>query len=303
VVALKPGDGRHPSANAARGTLTQVHVAERIPRVGNRPNGIAIANGELWVTSRDQPTITVIDAATGRELPQHPVVGAGASDVASTGRIVWVAANPSPRVMGLDARTGRVVRRLDLSAPPVGLAVEPGSLWVATSGAENALVHYDEAGRRLRRIALPHSVNAVAAAAGAVWVAEHQAADVLRVDPRTGKRTRWTTLLAPASALSFSGGYVWATISGADSIKKISPRQRGGPTTAVGHRPVQALVAGGRLFVSSNTDHTVWVMDPRTFAVQGRPHVGVNPYALAADAGNVWVTCTGDDTVARIAYR
>jgi DNA-binding beta-propeller fold protein YncE len=292
--------------NAAHGGSPRVRVVQTIPHIGHRPNGIAIAGGDLWVTSLDQPTITRIDAVSGRQRAQHPVVGAGASDVASTGAIVWVAANPAPRVVGLDARTGRVVRRLDLRAPPAGLAVGLGSLWVATSGApgENALVRYDETGRFLRRTPLPHSVYAVAAGSGAVWVAEHDVPQVLRVDPATGKTKVWTRLLAPASALSSSGGYIWATMSGAGLITRISPRPCGCPTTAVGHRPVQALVAGGRLFVSSNTDHTVVVMDPRTLTVEGQPlRVGVNPYALAADERNVWVTGTGENDITRIAYR
>jgi streptogramin lyase len=195
---------------------------------------------------------------------------------------------------------------LDLRAPPAGLAVGLGSLWVATSGApgENALLRYDTAGRFLRRTPLPHSVYAIAAGSGAVWIAEHDVPRVLRVDPDTGKTEVWSRLLAAASALSLSGGHLWATMSGAGLITRISPRERGGQTTSVGHRPAQALIAGGRLFVSSNTDHTVVVMDPRTLAVEGKPlRVGLNPYALAADDRNVWVTGTGESDITRIAYR
>jgi DNA-binding beta-propeller fold protein YncE len=299
VLALTTGD-------AAKRGSPPVRVVRTIPHIGHRPNGIAIANGDLWVTSLTQKTITRIDAASGRQRAQHPVVGTGASDVVSTGRIVWIAANPSPRIVGLDARTGRVVRRVDLDAPPAGLAVGLGSLWVATSGSpkQNALLRYDETGRFLRRTPLPHSVYAVAAGSGAVWVAEHDIPQVLRVDPRTGKTAVWMRMLAPASALSYSGGYVWATMSGASLIARLSPRRCGCPTTAVGHRPMQALVAGGRLFVSSNTDHTVVVMDPRKLTVEGKPlRVGVNPYALAADARHVWVTGAGEDDVTEIAYR
>ena len=66
-------------------------VTQTIRHVGHRPNGIAIVNGELWVTSADDAGVTRIDMATGKELRRHPVVGRGASALVGAGGSVWVA--------------------------------------------------------------------------------------------------------------------------------------------------------------------------------------------------------------------
>jgi DNA-binding beta-propeller fold protein YncE len=297
-------NGRPPRARAA---APAVRVTQTIRHVGQRPNGIAIANGDLWVTSFDQPWVTRIEASTGRERRQHPRVGLGASSVASAGTSVWVAAKLARRVVRIDARSGRVTARLDPHAPPWRLAAGLGSVWVATSSTApggNQLVRYDDAGRELGRIPMPRGATAVTTGSGAVWVAEQDVPDVLRLDPHTGRTVVWAKLLVPASALYYGGGYVWATLGSADSIARINIRRGGAVTTAVGHRPVHAVAAGGRLFVTSNTDHTVLVINPRTALVEGAPlHVALNPFAIAADDRAVWVTGLGENTVTRIAYR
>ena len=58
------------------------------------------------------------------------------------------------------------------------------------------------------------------------------------------------------------------------------------------------------MFVASNTDHTVVVLDPRTLHVKGEPvSVPFNPYGLTADEHGVWVTGQAGNTVTRLAYR
>ena len=75
-------------------------------------------------------------------------------------------------------------------------------------------------------------------------------------------------------------------------------------TTAVPRDPVGLAVAGGHVFVASNTRHRVAVLDPARLR---RPplaelRVPLNPYAVAAGAGRVWVTGMARDTLTRIAY-
>ena len=63
-------------------------------------------------------------------------------------------------------------------------------------------------------------------------------------------------------------------------------------------------MAGGRLYVTSNADHTVLTMNPRTVDQEGRPlRVSHNPYAITADARDLWVTGLGENTLTEIAYR
>ena len=74
-------------------------------------------------------------------------------------------------------------------------------------------------------------------------------------------------------------------------------------TTAVAQGPAQLAVAGGRVFVASNTDHTVVVLNPKTVRRSGKPlQVPLNPYGVVAGAGHVWVTGLGKNTVTRLDY-
>ncbi len=292
----------------ARAATPTARVVKTIRHVGLRPNGIAVARGDLWVTSFEQPWVTRIDAATGRERHQHPRVGLGSSAVVTAGGSVWVAAKEARRVVRIDARTGHVTKKLDPGGPPARLAVGLGSLWVGTRSSvpgEDVLVRYSLDGRELRRIPMPGGVDAVTTGAGAVWVAQLGDPVILRVEPSTGKTVVWLTLNAQATALSYGGGHLWASLNSADSISRIKTDRLGSSlTTAVGHRPTQAIMAGDRVFLGNTTDHTVDVLDPRTTLPTQPPlRVGFGPYAIAAGEGAVWVTGIGENTVTRIEYR
>ena len=86
---------------------------------------------------------------------------------------------------------------------------------------------------------------------------------------------------------------------------RVTPQKRNSQVlTSVGHRPLRTVVAGGRLYVTVNSDHAVAIMDPaspkpprQSFAVPA------NPYAITADARSLWVTGVGDDTLTRLPYR
>ena len=316
VIAVVAGGsgGRSDAGSSANGSgSTSVAAKRRGPRVGpttdnvgERPNGIAIAGSDLWVTSNDLGRVTRIDAATGRKRAQQPRIGQGALDIAGGPSAVWVAVTPRSDVVRLDARTGRVTNHLHTPLRPVALAADDDNLWVAgrgaTDGDADALFHYDPSGRLVRRIDVAKGVAAIALGGGALWVAELRRPGLLRVDPRTGRIRLWAALDFPGFALAFGSGYVWASLRDHDSVSRIGLRRRDDVvTSAAGHRPSGVTVAGGRVYVASYTDHNVVVIDPRTAQPTGPalrvPH---NPYAIAAGFGHVWVTSAGANSVTRI---
>jgi len=105
--------------------------------------------------------------------------------------------------------------------------------------------------------------------------------------------------------LGTGAGYLWASMGTEDLMTQINPRRFGDvATSSAGHRPQQSVAAGGRVYVASNTDHTLLAFDPRTGRQTGEPiSVQNNPYALAADSHYVWVTGLGKNTLTRLAYR
>ena len=55
--------------------------------------------------------------------------------------------------------------------------------------------------------------------------------------------------------------------------------------------------------MANNTGHTVVVIDPEALEPVGDPlAVPLNPWAVAAGAGHVWVSGLGDSTLTRIDY-
>jgi sugar lactone lactonase YvrE len=306
VAAIR--SGVEPGAGSSGAGASPVRVIQTIQHVGHRPNGVALAGGDLWVTSSDQPGVVRIDGETGRELAPVPRVGLGASGIASDGSDVWVTARHAGQVVRIDGGTGHVTARLRPGAPPWRLAIGLGSLWVSTKAdppGRDQLIRYDTDEKVLKRISMPHGIAAIAVGDGFVWLAEQDVPDVLRLDPRTWRFAVWAPKLPGAApALYFGGGYLWATLESADFVVRIDPHRQGGAIpTAAGHRPEHVVAAGGRLFVTSNADHTVVIMNPRTADQEGKPlRVPHNPYAIAADTRGVWVTGLGENTLTRIAY-
>jgi hypothetical protein len=303
--SARPSPRASPTAAAA--AHTRIRDTQTIHHIGHRPNAIAVAGGDLWVTSADRPRMTRIDAATFRERRQHPNVGVGAKAIASAGTSVWVAVGTQGQVVRIDARTGRVRKRIQTHATPSRVTFGLGSLWVgARTGPPwlGQLIRYSPAGHELRRIPLPKVASAVVTGGGFVWVALEEDPRLLRIDPRTGGWTVRTELAAPGSALSYGAGFVWVTLTKIDSIARVNPHGGAPATTGVGHRPAQSVTAGGHVYVAVNADHVVQAVDPKSARLAGSPlRVDLNPYAIAADDRDVWVTGLTENTVTRIPYR
>ena len=212
LVALSPRSRRprdrrllapeRPSARAARRSGWR----RRSTVSGDRPNGIVVAGGDVWVIGATRTTVTRIDIATSRS--RRRVADSRPRRVehrGGTGHSVWVAAKDARRVIAHRradrprrprAAPGR--RRRALAAGgglPVGghgrrrLTARPS--WCATTVT----------GTERDRLPMPRGVAALATGGGFVWVAERKGNAILRLDPRTGQLRRWSKLIGPTSAL------------------------------------------------------------------------------------------------------
>jgi hypothetical protein len=303
----RPDPTPTPAASPRADTATpeKPRVGRTIRRVGFRPRGLVVAAGDLWVISHSLPRVARIDARSRRRHGAQPLVGRGASSIAAHAGTIWVAVPERGEVVRVDARTGKVEDRVTPPLKPVRVAADASGLWVACRAASpessDVLFRYDGAGEVvLGQVEFPDGINAITLGDDAVWVALTRKPRLLRLS-RDAKIQYGAQLTAPASSLAYGAGHVWESIDVGDSIARVHPVSRQVVTTGAARYPGQAAVAGDRVFVASNTAHTVVVLKTRTVRRTGRPlDVPPNPYAVATGAGHVWVTGVGANTVTRI---
>jgi len=299
---VTPGPTKSPA-----GRENGPHVGTTFRPVGSRPRDVVVAGGDLWVISHSRPRVARLDPKTGRRRGKQPLIGQGASSIAAHRETIWVAVPNRGEVVSVDARSGHVKERVAPPLSPVRVAVGASGLWVlgraASPNASDLLLHYDRAGERLlHQTSFGSGISAIALGGHAVWVALEGEPRIVRLS-LAARREIGITLTGSASSLAWGGGYLWASVAETDAVARVDPTRDQAVTTAVGSRPAQITVAGGLVFVASNTDHTVVVLDPKHPRRGGTSlRVPLNPYAVAAGAGHVWVSGLGRNTLTRLDY-
>ncbi len=105
--------------------------------------------------------------------------------------------------------------------------------------------------------------------------------------------------------MRFARNALWIVLDGEDTVVRVDAEER--PSTGVvpPERPRRRRSSrSGRVYVSSEDNNTVVVLDPEDLQPVGEPiPVGYNPGAMVADDRSVWVVGLGDDSLMRIDYR
>jgi peptide/nickel transport system substrate-binding protein len=102
-------------------------------------------------------------------------------------------------------------------------------------------------------------------------------------------------------AAAYGEGALWIVDAASDSLVRVDPAR--GTVTArilVGNLPTSVAIAPGSVWVADSGDRAVSRVDPHTNTVLATITVGNAPTAVAADDGSVWVANTLDDTVTRL---
>ena len=86
-----------PTASPTPTRETLPRLAKTISNVGQRPAGIALAGGDLWITSAREARLTRVDAAADRKRSRRPVVGPDAAAIVAYRGSPWVAMGDGPR--------------------------------------------------------------------------------------------------------------------------------------------------------------------------------------------------------------
>jgi streptogramin lyase len=283
-------------------------VAKTIEDVADRPGGIAVIAGDIWISSTRQPYLTRVAEATGSKRPRHPKVGTDVSAIVTYHGDVWVALGSNREVVRVDGATGRVRNHFRVPGDARRLAVDRHGVWVATrsnAGLPGYIYQLDRrTGRVLDTLQVNEGVGGLLAAAGAVWYVKRDTAKLARLTPGDEAGEDFTTLPAPARSMRYGNGSIFVVTESEDTVVRVDMDGEGQVTGTAGHSPAQALYAGGFVWVASRNDHSVYVLDPQTLLEVGKPiRVGLNPIGMVANRNSIWVIGTGDNSLTRIDYR
>ncbi len=226
--------------------------------------------------------------------------------MSTDGRSVWIGTPRAHRVTGIDARTGRVLARIDVGAEPLAVSVDRTGLWILTRrppGGRQYLLRYDRRNQRTHTVPLATLHSGFVVGAGSLRLADAERLGIVERDPRTLRRRSFTSLGRTVNPVNYAGGYVWLVSRDDDTVTRLDPRDPALSRTefTVGEHPTHALVADDTLFVGSEHDHTVRVLDPETTRPVGDAiQVPLNPFALATDGESVWVASLVEHSLTRL---
>ena len=156
--------------------------------------------------------------------------------------------------------------------------------------------------RLLHRTEFRNRISAITLGDGAVWVALESEPRIVRLS-LTAERQWAATPTGPASALVFGGGYLWAAVPEDEAVARVDPGTRQPVTTDAAREPGQIAFARGRVYLADTIAHSVLILDPKH--PRDEPEslpMPLNPYAVTAGAGHVWVSGLAHNTLTRLDF-
>lgn len=102
----------------------------RTVEVGDAPRGVAVADGDVWVSLRDARAVVRLDAATGKEVARIATEGQP-WPIAAGGGYVWVATLEG-RLLRIDPARNDITAEAEVAPQPRGVAVGADAVWVAS---------------------------------------------------------------------------------------------------------------------------------------------------------------------------
>ena len=172
-------------------------------RVGNRPSGIAVGEGGVWVADGYDDTVTRIDPRTSGVIATIPV-GRGANGIAVGDGGVWVADTRDNAVARIDPHTNSVTTTIPVGSEPTGVALGNDAVWVANSGSGTVSRIDPHTERVSATIDVGHSPQALAVADGALWVSV-QASPPSATESKEGSQSG-TARMVLGAGLGYSTG-------------------------------------------------------------------------------------------------
>jgi DNA-binding beta-propeller fold protein YncE/predicted Ser/Thr protein kinase len=268
--------------------------------VGDRPAGVTVTGGEVWVANAGSGTLTRV-SADGKPL-ETIEAGAEPRGLAASAGTVWVANAGNAELGRIDAANGNVQPGLAVEDTPHSVAAGATRVFVTNEGAGTVSEFYVPSGEP-RRDPFPSGTGprGIAIADEAIWVANSGDGTVTRI--AHGRITHTIEVGAGPAGVAAGAGAIWVANEGDGTVSRIdvSSPDAEPETVEVGDAPTGIAYGEGSVWVANSGDDTVSRLDPADGEPVGEPiDVAGTPTGVAAGEGSVWVTATDRDVVVRI---
>jgi DNA-binding SARP family transcriptional activator/ABC-type branched-subunit amino acid transport system substrate-binding protein len=277
--------------------------------IAGTPARVQVSGRQVWVTSDDARTVSLVDAGAPSiatvvpvgEFPSDFAVGEGGVWVINRvrGRLVKISrdyrAVLSSAAIGSRETLSATDDRYDLD--PWSIAAGAGGVWI-TDGSSLLRRADPISGTIVHSYDVRAPLNGVAVGEGAVWALSGASATVLRIDARTGRVIARIAIVASRGAespypiaVAAGLGSVWVLNATAASVTRIDPVQAGVTATipiGIERAPRRLAVGDGAAWVADG-DGTLGRIDATTNALTTTT-VAPSLYDVGVGARGVWVT-------------
>jgi YVTN family beta-propeller protein len=271
--------------------------------VGTNPSAVVGGGGLVWVASRRDGTVSVVDPDTNRVQVTIPAsgsgpVGQGGPGLAFTSGSLWVANATQQQVARVEP-DAEPTALIPVRASPNAIVAAQDTVWVAarTESGGGLVARIDAGSNQVdQTLRLRHAPTGLAITpdGGTVWVATPADRTVHRIDTGAGREIEPIKLPATPDQAAYGDGAVWVTTTTGNAVMRIDAATSKWETIPVGNGPSGIAFGADLVWVANGLDGTVSTIDPRTDEV-GTRRLGFRPAAVAvlAEQRAVWVALAG----------
>jgi YVTN family beta-propeller protein len=267
--------------------------------VATDPAAVVGGGGSVWVASRRDGTVSVVDPATNRVQVTIPASGSGPVGQGGPGLVfasgsLWVANYDQRQVVRVepDAEPTAII---PVRASPTAVVAAQDAVWVAgwTQSGGGLVARIDTGANQVgETIELRHPPTGLAITPDGqtVWVATAADKAVHRIDTAADGVVKQIDLPEAPDQAAYGDGAVWVTSTKGNAVMRIDANTSKvkTPPIRVGNGPSGIEFGGDRVWVANSQDGTVSTIDPQTSEV-GTLRLGFRPTAVAVEERAVWV--------------